>query len=536
LRKLYYNGTVITMDDRLPRAEAVLTDGDRVLRVGSSGDLLSALGRKGIRYDLKGKTVVPAITDSHAHLFLYACGRGWIDLKGVRSAGDLISRIESRGATPVKKEWILGRGWDQNGMDDPALPTLHALDKVSGGRPLFLERICGHAALVNSVALERAGLGAGDPVPSGGRVVRDNGLVLDEAVNRVRAMMETPSRIRKKELMQETIRELLSMGIAGVHEMGMTPEALDIYRELSAGDDFRFRITGYLPGGDSSPDEISRQVSEAAEEENEYLSVPGVKLFADGSLGARSAALLEDYSDDPGNRGILVTDPEELRERIMTFHAHSIQTAVHAIGDRGNRVVLDIFQRVQDEYPDRGARHRIEHAQLVDSQDIPRFASAGVIPSVQFSHCVSDYPWVEARLGAERSGNAYPWRSLLESGARIVAGSDLPFENIINPVSGILAAVARTGAGGEPEGGWMPGESIPFEDALKAYTVNSAFASFTENRRGMIREGMDADFTVISGDISEIRPQRLPSVEVLSVVVAGETVYNRPGTRLKDSN
>ncbi|MGM0484173.1 MAG: amidohydrolase, partial [Candidatus Krumholzibacteriota bacterium] len=371
MKRLFYNCRVITMDSRLPEAEAVMINNGKILRAGSSEELLSAAGRAVEKYDLGGRTVLPGLTDSHTHLYLYACEKGWIDLSGARSAADIISAVAGHMDNNVG-DWILGRGWDQNTMNHPALPSLESMDMAAGDTPVFLERICGHAALVNSAALSRAGLERGGPDPAGGRVIWENGLVQDEAVDIIRSAIDTPSGAARKELLAAAAEEMLSLGITGVHDMGMTADALESYAELAAGGDLRLRVAGYLPGTPGDPEGIAGQVRDAARRKNDFLSVPGVKLFADGSLGARTAALIEDYSDDPGNRGITVTGRGELRRRVEFFHSRSVQTAVHAIGDLANRTALDVFEQVFGQFPGRRLRHRIEHAQVIDPVDIPR--------------------------------------------------------------------------------------------------------------------------------------------------------------------
>ena len=513
MNRVFHNARVVTMDRRLPEAEAVIIRNGKILQAGSSEELISAAGDGAEKIDLGGKMVLPGLTDSHTHLFLHACRKRWMDLSGARSAEDIIYTAGQR--DNIAGDWILGRGWDQNMMDDPALPSLEIIDSVTGDSPAFLERICGHAALINSAALSRAGLERGSSGPEGGRVLWENGLVQDEAVDIIRLVIDTPSTAARKELLSAAAEEMLSMGITGVHDMGMTAQALESYAELAAGGDLRIRITGYLPGAEEEPENTTDRVEEAARNKNDFLSVPGVKLFADGSLGARTAALTDPYSDDPGNRGIIVTDRNELRRRIEFFHSCSVQTAVHAIGDLANRMTLDILEQVLGRFPEPHCRHRIEHAQIIGLGDIPRFSSLGIIPSMQFSHYLSDSGWMESRLGRKRMKMAYPWRSLADSGSAIAAGSDLPFEKIIDPFSGLQAAVTRPG-----------NESLTLHQALEGYTVNAAFASFDENRRGSISPGMDADLIVISRDIQESLPETISETEVLATVVAGEIAYS----------
>jgi predicted amidohydrolase YtcJ len=257
---------------------------------------------------------------------------------------------------------------------------------------------------------------------------------------------------------------------------------------------------------------------------DDHLSLVGVKLFADGSLGARSAALLEDYSDDPGNRGLMMIGENELYRRVLKCHESGFQTAIHAIGDRGNRVVLDVYERVHAEAPRDDMRHRIEHAQVVSLVDLPRFSALGVIPSMQFTHCTSDMSWAGDRLGEDRLAGAYAWRSLLSTGCRIPGGSDFPVESI-NPLLGIYAAVTRKDTGGKPEGGWMPEQCLSIVEAVRAFTVDAAYAAHQEHERGMLAKGFLADFIILSEDIMKTAPERIPGIKVLATVLGGEIVY-----------
>jgi predicted amidohydrolase YtcJ len=286
-----------------------------------------------------------------------------------------------------------------------------------------------------------------------------------------------------------------------------------------------FRITAYI---DSPEGGVPEAVGEGLERSanDEFFRIVGVKFYVDGSLGARSAALIDDYTDDPGNRGMLVTDPGELYAGVLETHTMGLQTAVHAIGDRGVRTVLDIYERVIGERPRRDARHRIEHAQVVHPDDMGRFAMLGVIPSMQFTHCTSDMPWAEERLGPERVKGAYAWRSLIDAGCRIPGGSDFPVESI-DPLLGLYAAVTRRDLDDRPPGGWYGGQCLTMEEAVRAFTIDAAFAVHLEDDRGSISPGKLADFVVLSRDIMRIEPSLVPEVEVLMTVLGGEIEFRR---------
>ncbi|HER43264.1 MAG TPA: amidohydrolase, partial [Candidatus Eisenbacteria bacterium] len=298
-----------------------------------------------------------------------------------------------------------------------------------------------------------------------------------------------------------------------------------LYRELYEAGELPFRITAYLDAPEGGiPESAGAELENSAL--NDFFRIVGVKFYADGSLGARSAALLEDYSDDAGNRGMLVTDPENLYSGILACHTAGLQAAVHAIGDRGVRTVLDIYERILREHPRPDARHRIEHAQVVHADDIGRFAALGVVPSMQFTHCTSDMPWAEARLGPERVRGAYAWRSFLEAGCRIPGGSDFPVESI-DPFLGLHAAVTRADLAGRPPGGWHGWQRLTIEEAVRAFTVDAAYAAHMEDERGSLSPGKLADFVVLSADIMRIEPSRIPDVDVLMTVLGGEIVFRR---------
>jgi hypothetical protein len=318
-------------------------------------------------------------------------------------------------------------------------------------------------------------------------------------------------------------RRCLAAGLVGVHEMGIAAEDVSVYEELYAAGAIPFRITGYL----SSDDPAVAPLLEAgprAGRGDELFRIIGAKFYADGSLGARSAALLDDYADDPGNRGILMQSPDSLYRLMLPWRERGFQTAVHAIGDAAVREAIDVCERLAAEHPAPDARPRIEHAQIVAAADVARFASVGVIPSMQFIHCTSDMPWVEARIGAERAAGAYAWRSLVAAGSRIPGGSDFPVESI-DPLLGMYAAVTRRNLEGEPPGGWRGEQRLTVAEAVSAFTVDAAYAAHAEGIAGSLAPGKLADFVVLSDDIFAADPGKIPAIRVLATVLGGEIVH-----------
>lgn len=531
---VFYNCRVYTMNEDQPTAEAVTIQGDSILFVGTSEEALAAAGPGAVKFDLNGLTVIPGLVDAHAHFIGYSASRAALDLNGTVSIGQIRDRLAARAAETHRGRWITGRGWDQNDWEKKDFPRRSDIDPVSPENPVLLTRVCGHAAIANSMALEAAGIGRGTPDPDGGKIERDasgepTGILLDEAISLVRDVVPAHTREMKKSLMVSAAHACLAAGLTGTHEMGIGSETVGIYRELYEAGELPFRITAYYDG---DADDLDSVLTAGPGEDfaDGMFSIAGVKFFGDGSLGARSAAMLEDYSDDPGNRGIVVTDPEVLYKKVLACHRAGFQVATHAIGDRANRAVLDIYEKVLEEEPGSGLRHRIEHAQILSPEDIGRFASLGVIPSMQFTHCTSDMPWAGDRVGDSRLEGAYAWRSLMNAGSRIPGGSDYPVESI-DPLLGIYAAVTRQDLSGSPAGGWMPDQRLAIEEAVRAFTIDAAWAAGQEKERGSIEKGKLADLTILGADIMEIEPGEIPGTEIIATILAGRIEYRAEGAR-----
>ncbi|MBN2071791.1 MAG: amidohydrolase [Candidatus Krumholzibacteriota bacterium] len=534
VESLYYNGQFYTMKAAGHVVEAVAISGDRIIAAGSSEELAGLCNAATKRYDLKGLCVIPGLVDAHAHFNGYALGRESIDLTGTSSLVEISAMVSDRARRLEKGEWIKGRGWDQNDWSDQHFPGKKEIDEISPGNPVFLVRVCGHAAIVNSPALVLAGIDRNTPDPPGGKIIHGSdgeptGLLIDEALELVRVKIPSPGRDEKKRLYREAALECLSVGLTGVHEMGISAETASIYREMYIAEELPVRLTVYYQNNEVSLDSLLDE-GPMRGFAGHHFEVAGVKFYSDGSLGARSAALIDDYSDDPGNRGLLVTDPGELYRGIVNCHSKGFPVAVHAIGDRGNRMVLDQFEKVRNADGLEDMRDRIEHAQVLSPDDIGRFARLGVVPSMQFTHCTSDMGWARDRLGPERIKGAYAWRTLISAGCRIPGGSDFPVESI-DPMLGIYAAVTRMDLEHKPEGGWRGCECLNIEEAVRAFTLDAAWAVHQEEDRGSIEKGKLADFVVLSEDIMKIEPELIPRIEVVATVIGGEIVYrsDRPG-------
>ena len=429
-------------------------------------------------------------------------------------------------------QWIVGRGWDQNDWPVKAWPSRRDLDAVAPDRPVFLTRIDGHAAWVNSRALALSGITAATPDPPGGRLIRDDsgsptGVLIDGAQRLVAERIPPPDQGEVEARILAADRLLSSVGLTMVHDAGASSATIAIYERLVRAGRLSTRLYVMI---DSSSATTAEWFARGPLVDPDYrLTVRAVKMYADGALGSRGAALLEDYSDEPGNRGLLVTPAERLADVTEAAARAGFQPCTHAIGDRANRLMLDIYERAEREIPAmRALRPRIEHAQILDAADIPRFGRLGVIASMQPTHCTSDMPWAPARLGADRiREGAYPWQKLLQTGARLAAGSDFPVERP-DPIAGFYAAVTRQDKTGRPPGGWQGDQRLSRAEALRAFTLDAAYAAHAERDLGSIETGKFADFVVLSADIMKIPAAAIPATKVLRTVVAGRTVFEAP--------
>ncbi|WP_437998125.1 amidohydrolase [Sorangium sp. So ce185] len=520
-------GVVRTMDPRSPLAEAVAVRGERIVFVGSAADARAFVGPATRVVELPGRAVVPGLVDGHAHLYGLGVALETPSVRGARSAEAAAAVVAEAAKARPRGEWITGRGWDQNLWPGAAFPTHAPLDAAAPEHPVALRRVDGHALWANAAAMRAAGVGRGAQDPPGGRILRDaagepTGVFIDSAMDLVEAKIPAdPPAVRERRILRAA-EEALSSGLTGVHEMGVDDETVAVYRALAAAGRLPIRVHAYLAGA-GRLEGLRARAPDADAAGTAMFVLRGVKLFADGALGSRGAALLEPYADEPSTSGLLLMDREALARAARLAADAGFQLAVHAIGDRANRAVLDAFEALG---PGRAAalRFRVEHAQIVSPDDLPRFAALGAIASVQPTHATSDMPWAPARLGARRLKGAYAFRSLLASGARVVFGSDFPVEEP-SPLLGIYAAVTRQDLSGQPPGGWMPEERLGLDEALLAFTAAPAYAAWTEGQRGRIAEGFVADLTVLGRDLS---PDRSLVDTPIDMVVVGGRVARAP--------
>lgn len=507
------------------------SDDGEILAIGDSAPMRDAFPGASHR-DLGGRAVLPGLIDAHAHLYGLAMSMTAADLVGAGSKQEVIERLQAFEQTLGPDDWLLGHGWDQNDWPEPVFPGREDLDAAFPGRPVWLERIDGHAAWGNSAALRAADRDlSGDWQPRGGRIERDgqgqaSGIFIDGAMSLVEQAVPAPSAERISAALDEATRMLSSLGLTGVHEAGTSRAVWALYRQKIESGAFPLRVYAMADGVGPTLDWLCTEG--AQRDPSGRLEMRAVKLYADGALGSRGAALLEDYADDPGNRGLLFLEDEVLEEQVRRVLGCGLQVAVHAIGDGGNRQVLDAYERAQPQFPDNPGRHRLEHAQVLAPADLPRLAQLGVIASMQPTHATSDMYWADERLGADRLAGAYAWRSLLESGARLALGSDFPVERP-NPLLGIHAAVTRQDLDGWPDGGWQAAERLGREQAVRGFTLGAAHAAFMEDEVGSLEAGKRADFIVLDRDLMQVPEAEIPGLRVLETWVDGQRVYAADG-------
>lgn len=527
------NARAYTADDARPLADAFAVRGGRIVFVGSTREALALKGTATRVVDAAGRTVIPGMVDAHAHLGGIAQGLRNVDLTGTRSYDAVIARVVERAKTLPKGAWVIGRGWDQNDWGDTRFPTHDKLSAALPDNPVALTRVDGHAMLVNAAAMRAASITAATKDPSGGRVMRDDkngptGVLIDNAKELAsRSMPDTPA-AEVRSSVKDAVTELHRWGITGLHDAGAGRTQIELYESLAKAGELDLRLDAMISDSPSALTYYFAMGPRSALYDG-HLWVRSVKVYADGALGSRGAALLEPYSDDPNNTGLLLSTPEHVREVAERALRAGFQVNTHAIGDRANRIVLDAYEAALDAVPTADHRFRVEHAQILAPEDIPRFAELGVIPSMQASHQTSDMYWAEKRLGQTRLLGSYAWRALLESGTIIPNGSDAPVERW-NPLISFHAAVARQDADNWPVGGWFPAQRMTRDEALRSMTLWPAYAAFQEKELGSITEGKFADFVILDQDIMRVPVELILKTQVLNTFLGGKEVFVRRGT------
>lgn len=524
-----------TMDARQPRAEAFVHDAEgRILAVGAR-DALAARYPRATRRDLGGATVIPGLIDAHGHVANLGYSQLRVDLVGTASRAEVLDRLRAFARDLPPGAWLLGRGWDQNDWPEKEFPTAADLDAAFPDRAVWLTRVDGHAGWANSAAMRAVKRDlSGTWQPDGGQILRDaggraTGVLIDSAMDLVRTAVPPVDEATAERALVLGMDAAVRHGLTGVHDMGVSRDDLRRYRRLADAGRMPLRVYALADGDREALADICTSGPYA--HQSGRLRMRGVKLYMDGALGSRGAALVEPYSDAPGNRGLLIIEPPALESLVERARGCGVQLAIHAIGDRGNREVLDAYARVLARTP-AGAdlRWRIEHAQVLTPADLPRLARLGVIASMQPTHATSDMPWAETRVGAQRIVGAYAWRQLRDSGARLALGSDFPVESV-DPRLGLYAATTRTDAAGLPVGGWHPEEKLTAYEALRGFTLDAAWAGFMEGEVGSLQAGKRADFVVLAEDPLAINAAALKSLTVRATYVDGRPVFEAAAGR-----
>ncbi|BCS34483.1 amidohydrolase [Luteitalea sp. TBR-22] len=521
------NARVYTVDQARPEAQAVAVRGNRIVAVGTTTEALALKGPATQVIDAVGRAVIPGLHDAHGHVLGLGQGLQDLDLRGTTSAAAIAEKVRARAATLPRGQWIQGRGWDQNDWADTAWPTAAVLDAAAPDHPVFLSRVDGHAAWVNHAALAAAGVTASVADPEGGRVIRNaagapTGVLVDTAQALVSRRIPAPTRATLRERLRLADDLLARLGVTMVHDAGVAWDDAAMYRAVADEERLKTRLYVMLRPprqGETLPRPL---IGHAAH----LLTVRAVKLVADGALGSRGAALHDPYTDEPSTRGLLVTSPEQLHAQALAAVRAGYQPCIHAIGDRANTAVLDLFEQLQREVPgSRALRMRNEHAQILRPADIPRFAALDVIASIQTTHATSDMPWAARRLGEARTrAGGYVWQALKQSGARLANGSDFPVEEP-NPMFGFYAAVTRQDRQGQPPDGWMPDQRLSRAEALHAATAGAAYAAHLERDLGVLRPGMLADLLVLSDDIMQVPAPRILEARPLVTIRGGRVTF-----------
>ncbi|HEY6112210.1 MAG TPA: amidohydrolase [Chthoniobacterales bacterium] len=526
------NGNIYTVNERQPQAEAVAVAKDHIIFVGGNDDAKKLATPQTRIVDLAGKTVVPGLTDSHCHIFGIGEREMHLNLEGTNTRDDFLRKVKERVAQTEPGKWVVGRGWIETFWKPPRFPTRRELDKIAPRNPVYLSRADGHASVVNTAALKIAKIDKHTPEPFGGQILKTkaepNGMLLDHAQDLVAQKIPKPTEAEREQALLLGIEREIKLGWCEIQNAGSTREDVDLFRKAFDAGKIKIRLINAVYG----PGEYANTVLRTRPIVNAYdhhFTQRTIKIIFDGALGSRGAALLQPYSDAPETSGYLTAKPEELRPMLKEALRRGIQIETHAIGDRANRLILDLYEDAFHSMPSEQKtiprpRWRVEHAQIVDPADLPRFAKLGVIPSMQPSHAISDLFFAPARLGLDRLAGAYAWKTLLDSGAIICGGSDAPVERG-EPMIEFYAAVARKSIKGESGDGWHPEQAVTREQALKMFTSWPAYAAFEEAEKGSIEPGKLADFTVLSNDIMKIPEPDILKTRCEMTIIGGEIVY-----------
>jgi len=529
------NGSIWTANPSQPWAEAVATDGDRILAVGRTAEVKKLVGRKTRVIDLDGSMALPGFIDSHTHFLKGGFSLSSIQLRDVTSREQFVKRVEAKAQELGKGEWILEGNWDHEQFSPPELPRKEWIDGVSPENPVCVSRYDLHIVLANSLALKIGGITKETKSPEGGEIQKDpetgepTGILRDAAIDLVMQHIPEPSLQANLEAAQAAFRTARELGVTSLHDMADESNfaaSLEVYQELLKEGKLTARIYFFIPIDEM---DIVKQLRLKTPFGNDWLAIGGLKGFADGGLGASTAYFFEPYTDNPSTSGLLAPQmfPEGVMEkRVLEADRAGLQVAIHAIGDKANFIILNIFAKTVAQNGKRDRRWRIEHAQHLRPEEIGRFAELGVIASVQPYHAIDDGRWAEAKIGKVRCRTTYAFKSLLDGGSTLALGSDWPVAPL-DPLIGIYAAVTRRTTDGENPDGWFPEQKIPLDEAIKGFTLNGAYAEFSEKIKGSIEAGKLADLVVLDQNLFKIAPEKIKDARVTLTVVGGRIVYDR---------
>ena len=518
------NGYSLDADRELIQFTAIQFSDDRVDRLFLDGDSLPE--NVDTRIDGNGLTLIPGLIDAHGHVLNYGLSLFRVDLIGTRSEQSAVQRVVDFAAENTELDWIQGRGWNQVLWNSNSFPSAASLDTALSDRPVWLSRIDGHAGWANSVAIELAGVTERTEDPPGGQIIRDDdgkptGVFVDNAMALIRSRIPPSSAAELRFALNTSMQKLASFGLTSVHDAGVDSRVVQAYKVLLEAGPLPIRVNVMLAATD--PYYEQRLAEGNFRSDDDTLTIRSVKIAADGALGSRGAALIEEYSDLPGATGLLLHNPERLEYFMRAAMNAGFQVNTHAIGDKANKIVLDNYQQLIAETGTRDLRHRVEHAQVLRYEDILRFAELGVIASIQATHATSDKNMAQDRLGEVRIQGAYAWRKLRDAGAVIANGSDFPVESP-NPFYGLHASITRQDHGNEPAAGWFPEERMTVEEAFASFTIDAAYAGHQENLLGTLEPGKKADFILLDRDIFTSPVSEIWQTSVLQTWVDGNRI------------
>ncbi len=531
-KTVYYNANGYTIEsDTLRPFSTLVVDGERVFAVGGEDLAEDYQATPSVTaIDLEGKTLLPGIIDAHGHVMGLGFQELQINLAGMTSLQGTLQALKEYAEANPELEWIIGRGWNQTLWEENRFPTAADLDQVIPDKPVWLSRVDGHAGWANSKAMQLAQVSSDTPDPDGGKIIRDSrgrptGVFIDAAEGYVQRVVPESTREEQALALDAALTLLSSYGVTSVHDAGVGVETWGLYKQFAEQGKLRTRIYGMISGAGTIFDQLSNE-GPIHSLYNDRLALRSVKLYSDGALGSRGAALIGDYHDDPGNKGLLFVGQEEMNAMAEKVVAKGYQANIHAIGDAANRQVIDALGYAQELHPRKDQRNRIEHAQIVALEDIGRFKMLDLIASMQPTHATSDKNMAEDRVGSQRIKGAYAWQSFLAQGTIVASGSDFPVESA-NPFLGIYASITRKDIQGSPLNGWYAEEAMDRVQTLKSFTIDAAYAGFQEDVLGSLEPGKWADFIIIDQDIVTAPDSTLWQTKVLETWVAGKKVFDR---------